>query len=47
MSTTASTARRVRLALPTLEDRRNLIWITVAYVVGLIAISAFIRTRAI
>ena len=47
MSTTASTARRVRLALPSLEDRRNLIWITVAYVIGLIAISAFIRTRAI
>ena len=47
MSTTASAPRRSRLTLPSLDDHRNEVVITTAFVVVLIAISAFIRTRAI
>ena len=47
MSTTASTVRRARLALPSLDDRRGEVVITVLLLASLVAISLYIRTRAI
>jgi mannosyltransferase len=47
MSTTASTVRRARLALPSLDDRRGEVVITALLLVSLVAISLYIRTRAI